>query len=296
MLSTFFLTSLLFLIAAISLGGAVINRSWRDYAPSARRQSLMRRYCAPLWRGYFTRRTGRRLERNPIAWLQEYSWQARLSKWGICGAFVLLDALLLIVFNKSGSSLVFDIQPYFAIFLAGAFGFACVNGFLNEKRSGALELLLVTPIPVHKLILGRAFGLWRRFAPGAAVLAMGLVYLDSSWDLATARWSDFLRPGNLTALFLSANFFLALPILATYSALRAPNIIGGGALTVVGLGLVVLTPLCMIDPEALILFRLDDIDWGSPVLWGAAIVCNLVFIRITYHLLRHSLSRRIYSF
>jgi hypothetical protein len=31
------------------------------------------------------------LEWNPIAWLQQYSWQARVSKWGLCLAIVVIE-------------------------------------------------------------------------------------------------------------------------------------------------------------------------------------------------------------
>jgi ABC-type transport system involved in cytochrome c biogenesis permease component len=49
--------------------------------------------------------------------------------------------------------------------MVAAYTYAGVNGFLQEKKSGALELILVSPISVNQIIFGRVWGLWKQFLP-----------------------------------------------------------------------------------------------------------------------------------
>jgi ABC-type transport system involved in multi-copper enzyme maturation permease subunit len=82
--------TILIFLAVSRFAAARLERSWQDKVPSPRRESFIRRYCAPLWRRRFRRKMQRTLDWNPIAWLQQYSWKARLSKWCLCLAFLLI--------------------------------------------------------------------------------------------------------------------------------------------------------------------------------------------------------------
>jgi len=97
---------------------------------------------------------GRTLDRNPIAWLQEYSWTARLTKWGW---------LLLAIFGQ-----VFGSRNLMWVLIA-AIAFAAVGSFRRELQAGSLELLLVTPVREHQLITGRLWGLFCHFLPAVMV-------------------------------------------------------------------------------------------------------------------------------
>ena len=105
---------------------------------------------------------------EPIAWLQQYSWKARLSKWGLCLAFLLVE-----VAARNADEERLNNPSGVAADAGRDYTFGGVSSFLEEKRSGALELLLVTPIPVNKLIFGRVWGLWKQFLPAGVVLACG---------------------------------------------------------------------------------------------------------------------------
>jgi ABC-type Na+ efflux pump permease subunit len=253
-----------------------INRSWQDKVPSARRESLLRRYCTPLFQRRFRRKMQRTLDWNPIAWLQQYSWKARLSKWGLCLGFLLIEA----VAQNAGEDARDAVHFVLLLALAGIYTFAGVSGFLEEKRSGALELLLVTPIPVNKLIFGRVWGLWKQFLPAGLVVAGFCVFQPYQAE-HTAFGGVFV----LTCLFLS------LPVFATYFALRVKNLIVAAVLTWVALWI----------PGGLVLEACEDAGVGYDggdmgVMLPAVFLSYLAFALLARSLLRHSLSRRIYSF
>jgi ABC-type transport system involved in multi-copper enzyme maturation permease subunit len=107
-----------------------------------------------FWRGVFHWNTARTLDRNPIAWLQEYSWTARLTKWGWLAVAILGE-----VFGPQNMMWV----------LIGAIAFAAASSFRREQEAGSLELLLVTPLGEWQLIKGRLWGLFCHFLPAVLV-------------------------------------------------------------------------------------------------------------------------------
>jgi len=107
-----------------------------------------------FWRGVFRWNTARTLDRNPIAWLQEYSWTARLTKWGWL--------VLAIVGEVFGPRNVMWM-------LIGAVAFAAAASFRREQEAGSLELLLVTPLGEWQIIKGRLWGLFCHFLPAVLV-------------------------------------------------------------------------------------------------------------------------------
>jgi ABC-type transport system involved in multi-copper enzyme maturation permease subunit len=254
-----------------------IARSWQDKVPSLRRESLLRRYCTPLLRRRFRRRMQRTLNWNPVAWLQQYSWKARLSKWGLCLLFLVIEG---VTYNPRDPGYSDLFQMPLLLTLGGIYSFLGVSGFLEEKRSGALELLLITPISVEKLIFGRVWGLWKQFTPAALVLG-----LFACCDiLATSGGDDvFDRLGVASTLVCC---FLTLPIFATYFALRVKNLVVAAILTWIALG-----PPAMLATETT--FLLTENDQPAPAI---VFLCYGAFALLTCFLLRHSLSRRIYSF
>ena len=110
-----------------------IDHSWQDNVPSLRRQKWNRRFTTPLFRKWFSRRMRRALDHNPIAWLQQYSWKARLTKWGLC--------LAVLAFSNACSCT--DNWPRiehrpnslcYSWALAAIATFVGVGSFLQEKR------------------------------------------------------------------------------------------------------------------------------------------------------------------
>ena len=252
-----------------------VERSWQDKVPSARRESLLRRYCTPLFRRRYRRKMQRTLDWNPIAWLQQYSWKARLGKWGLCLAFLLIECAA----RSAGEDALDRINVVLLLTLAGIYTFASVSGFLEEKRSGALELLLVTPISANKLIFGRVWGLWTQFLP-AGLVRVGFYLHDV--------WSCGYLGSVVTVEFILACGFFALPVFATYFALRVRNLIVAA----------VLTWIALLLPFFFVLFSCQRflLDPTNMSLMPAMFFSYGAFALLACSLLRHSLSRRIYSF
>jgi ABC-type Na+ efflux pump permease subunit len=273
--------SLLFLFIAVWFSAWCIERSWQDKGPSRQHEELEKRYCTPVFQRSFSRRMQRVLDRNPISWLQQYSWKARLTKWGLCLAFLLIECVVVTIdFHLLDST-----QTDLLLILAGAGTFVGVNGFLAEKRNGALELLLVTPVPINKIIIGRAVGLWKQFLPASLLLA--LCDLANGSRDGELHFTSFLVNYYLPPRLVLACFFLALPFCATYFALRLKNLIAAAVLTWVAL---------FIPPfvaGGLVFFELNR---DATTYCTLLIAANFALVLLVCFLLRHSLSRRIYSF
>jgi ABC-type transport system involved in multi-copper enzyme maturation permease subunit len=273
-------TALIF-FAICRFAATRLNRSWQDKAPSVRREKLRRRYCTPLFRRWSRRRAQRVLDFNPIGWLQEYSWKTRLGKWLLLGTFLVL--------GTAACTLPEDAQDFsfllLLLFLAGLYVFVGVNGFLQEKRSGALEMLLVTPISPAKIIFGRTWGLWKLFLPACATLA--IVYV-------TSMGVRFLQNNELIdalqGIMMLACAFLILPILATYSALRVKGLVQAALLTVAA----TLVPTAFALGVAGLF--VDDATIRGRILPALLILSTSAFAFLVCRMLRHSLFRRIYSF
>ncbi len=304
-----------------------IARSWHDQPPSLRREAWIKTWCVPLARRRFARKMQRTLDWNPIAWLQQYSWKARLSKWGLCLAFVALECAV----TTGCPSEMLDAQSIMLLILAAAFTFVGVNSFLTEKKSGALELLLVTPVSPDQIIFGRVWGLWKQFLPAAVTLL--LIWLEAE-NLASisfnAGWPPWQRPGNggllwslLTSplspgnlriytigggfyysnifnrtadpifqAFVTAIGFLTLPVFATYFALRVKNIIVAAVLTWLALFLCPFFAFSVLG----FLSGFFGVRLTPASLYAGVFLANAAFALLACFLLRHSLSRRIYSF
>jgi len=173
----------------------------------------------------------RALDRNPIAWLQQYSWKARLFKWGLCLVFLLAETAATRRADLRDSS---DWMAILALILCAAYTFAGVNGFLNEKKTGALELILVTPLSVNQLIFGRVQGLWKQFLPAALLLAAYYIvaypFLDRYYYFGF-NFGHFFRPARSHFGYTAIAAFLTLPIFATCFALRFKSLFVASALT-----------------------------------------------------------------
>lgn len=168
-----------------------------------------------FWQTVFRWDRARARDRNPIGWLQEYSWTARLTKWGWCGA--VLGAELVLVpdlFNRRGPGW----QPALTTALALGVAFSAAGSFRRERDAGLLEIFLVTPLSARQLLAGRLWGIFCHYFPALAVL---LVFWIGDTLLASRRgsvvnllWPNPLAFGALMVIgvYLSLgrlNFFLA---------------------------------------------------------------------------------------
>jgi len=200
-----------YLLVIQGVAAGLKNRwQWEGVAPPQPRWT--RNFAeSSFWQAIFRWNKGRTLDRNPIAWLQEYSWTARLTKWGWLG---------LAVFGQLIG------PPRFMWVLLGGVAFAAAASFRREVQSGVLEVLLTTPLREDQIVLGRLWGVICHFLP--AVLVWGvfgylLSVVNVTWrhpeiDLITFASSFF------TLTFLG--FALSLSRLNTILAFTACLVLG----------------------------------------------------------------------
>src|ERR1041384_2805855 len=73
------LGSLLALLLAVQFAAWRVRRGWREEPPSARLLWVEDTFCRPrFFHGFFARWMRRKLEHNPIGWLEQRSWSGRL--------------------------------------------------------------------------------------------------------------------------------------------------------------------------------------------------------------------------
>jgi ABC-type transport system involved in multi-copper enzyme maturation permease subunit len=299
-----YLASFLLFVVSIRFAGWRVERSWQDKIPSSKQENLVKRYCSPLFGRRFSRNMRRTLERNPVAWLQQYSWKARASKWGLCLLFVVLECGTVNGNDLEGFS---QTLAYLLLVLVAAYTFAGANGFIQEKKNGALELLLVTPLSVEQIIFGRVWGLWKQFFPSMLVL----VGSDIAFHLMTYGNSFYYGSGPASGLagwrwskdIEIVAVFLVLPVVATCFALTSKNLMIASALTT--------AMVCL--PAALVLFPDMIISVNVPAGFSYWLLLEMPLMMLaafpipvflfhawsatwTYRRLKQTLRRRAYAF
>jgi ABC-type Na+ efflux pump permease subunit len=169
----------------------------------------------------------RRLERNPISWLHQYSWSARLTKWGWCLLIVGIETILSLNYDP-WRMLTWQYWLANVVFLG--MSFAAVGSFRKERQTGALELLLVTPLTEVQVIWGRVWGLWLQFLPTMAVLlVVALPGWGTSGRFGTGPQDDFM--GDLAFLASLAARYATIPVLGLYFSMCRLHYIVAGVLT-----------------------------------------------------------------
>lgn len=210
------------LVASVIVAGRSIERSWRETPPSAGRQRMNAAFTQPVvGRTLLRRKLKRALERNPIGWLQQYSWHARLTKWGWC-AFVVCIELL---FASSWQD-AWDVQWWIALFLLLGLAFSAAGSFRRERETGALELLLVTPLRASQIIRGRLQGIRMQYLPSIATLLLAWICLMQPNWMRSLFTPDLWESGFVKWLHLLAAVtvsYVTLPVIGLYFSLRRMN-------------------------------------------------------------------------
>lgn len=159
-------------------------------------------------------------------------------------------------------------------------------GFLaREKRSGALELLLVTPVSANKLIFGQRVGLLETIC--SCWVGSGVVLYSVTIAYALrCRGSRGLGRDSAGGMYSGLRISDVAGICYLFCT-RVKNLIAAAALTWVVLCLPAVTA-----PE--LYLHNGPLDLGSVLL--VIVFSYSAFALLACFMLRHSLSRRIYSF
>ena len=187
-------------VGTIHSCAAILKERWEKDSSGYQQPFWVRLFSeSDLWREVFDWDTREARSRHPIAWLQEYSWSARLAKWGCC-AVVLVVQLGLVFVGLVSSQHYYAGQALLGIGVIAGISLSAANSFRSERLSGAMELLLVTPLTPMKIIGGRLWGIWIHFFPAMAILVF--LWIASSPLLKT-------DPGDA---YIAASSYIFIPM------------------------------------------------------------------------------------
>ena len=170
--------------AALLAACVIVPRSWQDKAAGAsgaRWSKLRRRWGQDTTevRASFRRRL---LEINPFYWLAARDSRKNFYVWFFLLMVVGFWAWGLMVYpddwRSSGWYVVTTLLLH-SVLKNWLASMAC-SRFAADRHSGALELLLATPISVCEILRGQRLALWRQFAgPALAVAVVDMGFLFS---------------------------------------------------------------------------------------------------------------------
>ncbi len=271
----------LFLLLCLWLAARNIAKHLSDEPPSAFARWLERKFCTPVVAVSFLKRSMRgALSRNPVGWLEVRSWSARLTTWSWFGVVVLFYTFALT--NASPYSLRAT-QPEFFIgwLLAGTIAFNAAGSFRRERESGVLELLLVSPLSVAEIVIGRLLGIWGQFLPATSLFV--IIYCSLQGMSPSYRQSD--------ATWFFAITFLTLPIVGLYFSLARSQFMSALFWTL-GVGLFV--PF-VIGPVGHWLLTPEVFNWGRSSTLTAASPLQVAIALYLWHRLHTHLAERKFN-
>ncbi len=205
--------ALMFLLLAIGLAARRVSRSWREEPVARKLVRIRKALTTPVVAVKTLRgRLARSLDRNPVGWLQHYSWSGRITKWGWFAFIIAAESFLIADFWDFG-----DMQPGIAVVLLCGMAFASAASFRKERESGALELLLVCPLSVAQLMWGRLRGLWMQFLPSVLFLSF-CIFLGA--EIQSYRHRDV----EVFVFFLTfLAMFASVPVIGLFLSLHMTN-------------------------------------------------------------------------
>ncbi|MCL5099313.1 MAG: ABC transporter permease, partial [Candidatus Omnitrophica bacterium] len=171
----------------LGLACGIVPRSWRDRTASARmarRRERWRQWC----HGDASERNALRvkmLEINPVYWL---SGRNRLQKaliWGTLALFGISFAWGYVRYPQDWLSAPVAVLTAIVLHVTLKLWIAVEScrRFIEDRREGALELLLCTPVTVPEILRGVRLALRRQFGgPMRAVLVLDLLLLWVGWQ------------------------------------------------------------------------------------------------------------------
>jgi len=192
-----------------------VRRRWQEQPRSARAEKMERVFCTPVvGRSFFRWWLRRKLERNPIGWLEQRTWSGRVVMWSWLAVLVTFYGPIL-SFYKTGSHVIENfqgLQVALAALMMASVGITAAGSFRRERETGVLELLLVTPLKSWQIISGRVRGMWGQFALAVALLLSVWLFVGT-FDASVNVWSG-------ACLLIT---FATLPVIGLYYSLAKPN-------------------------------------------------------------------------
>ncbi len=236
------------LLTGLLLAVPGVKRGAREGPPPPELVALERTFCTPRFGVSVLKRWLRRkLERNPIGWLEQRRWSVRLLSWSWLAVIASLLSLALQDIKEYRNWATFSNKPL-AWALVLSLGVTAAGSFRRERETGVMELLLVSPLRMQEIIGGRLRGLWLQFLPAFALLLGAWLYLAEVFN----------EPEQAAPILFFGSTFLTLPVIGLYFSLQRRGFFGA----------LFSTALCaIVIPRELIAV----VDWFGRGLGGSAV-------------------------
>lgn len=193
-----------------------IRASWRDKPSSQRWLAFQDLLCRPMFfREWLKRWMKRRLQANPIGWLEQRTWNGRLVMWSWMAVVISIYSYTLANFSFFVRGFA-GLQTFPAVLLAISMAASASGSFRRERETGVLELLLVSPLKESDIVWGRILGVYQQFTPALALL-FGVWIWCSEFLLPEGVWTDI---GAWLVMFLTV------PPIGLYFSLAQTNFMG----------------------------------------------------------------------
>jgi ABC-type transport system involved in cytochrome c biogenesis permease component len=258
----------------LALTAAIVPRVWQDRAESAGGARFRERWLRWAHGSAATRLALRRhmLQINPFYWLAGRDRLKGVLVWGFMGFGGLLWGWGLWQHPVAWKDKVAYVWTALIVHTAFKFWMAgeASRRFAADRRSGALELMLSTPLSVAEILAGQTRALVRQFAvPALVVLLVDFVFLHT--DSKDGEWSCFWCVSML--VFVADLVTLAWVGMWTGVASRHANRAAGSALVRV----LVLPWLIFGVSMTMIALSPGRAGWGFKfvaVFWGVVALVN----------------------
>lgn len=240
------IVAFLFLLASACIAAWCLKRVWQEGPPSAARARLERGLLTPMVGvGFYKRWLNRKLEQNPIGWLEMRSWTGRTIAWGW---FAVVVSFYSAAFRSEGMSwLVPKVQELMMWGIFGVLALTSSGSFQRERETRVLEILLSSPVRTKDIISGRLRGLWGQIFP--TFLLMVLVWF--AYGSAVNHSSAF----SFNWLIQCSCGFCCIPVIGLYYSLKRRTFVASFVSTLLAFFL----PLLLIVASRMVM----DAIWGD---------------------------------
>lgn len=240
-----------FLVAA----SLILPRAWHERAEGAAQGAAVRWSKRIIREPTPQEKAARKrlLDVNPVVWLAARGEGQRVMVWVAVLAGSLLGVGLWVVVMVSKSSPISILVVFMLLHLSLSLWLAteACSVFASARDSGALELLLCTPLPMREILQGHLVGLTRAFQRPLIVLLAVEAVLLFAYIVVEGRSGT--APDKLLFPVIAAGMFSAIAVMDLFAVARYGMWAGlvskkpGRALArtiLVVLGPMVITPCC----------------------------------------------------
>jgi ABC-type transport system involved in multi-copper enzyme maturation permease subunit len=213
------LCSFLLLILSAWFAAWYLKRVWQEGPPSATRAKIEHSLMTPRFGvAFFKRWLNRKLEKNPIGWLEMRSWTGRTVAWGW---FAVVISFYTAAFRSQGMTyLVPRVQELMMWGIFGVLALVSSGSFHRERETRVLEILLASPVSTWDIISGRLRGLWGQMLPSLILMIfVWFSYGGVGFGILT-QYNDPASAFRARWLIQCCSGFIALPVIGLYYSLR----------------------------------------------------------------------------